>query len=111
MINRIQKDYDKLRKREYQFYFEDGQVISLRFKKVKLPHLIGLGKLKNDDELIMKMDLKQFTAKGIFKKLSEHNRTYEVLKNYSSWTGHLTRRMENFTYENLHMLLKKTNSM
>lgn len=108
MINRIQKDYDKLRKKEYQFYLEDGQVISLRFKKVNLPHLIGLGKLKNDDEWIMKMDLKQVTAKEIFKKLSEHNRTYEVLKTYPSWTGHLTRRMENFTYENLHMLLKKS---
>lgn len=108
MLNRIEEDYNKLRKKEFQFILEDGDVINLRFKKVNLPHLIGIGKLQEDDETIKSFVNKQVSAKDILKKLKEEGKTYEVIKEYDSWTGHLTRRMSYFDYSNINLLIRQS---
>lgn len=108
MLNRIEEDYNKLRKKEYQFILEDGNVISLRFKKVNLPHLIGIGKLEEDDETIKKFVNKQVSAKDILKKLKDEGKTFDVIRSYDSWTGHLTRRMSYFDFSNINLLIRQS---
>lgn len=108
MLNRIEEDYNKLRKKEFQFILEDGSLISLRFKKENLPHLIGIGKLEQDDETIRKFSNTKIAAKDILKRLKSEGKTYEVLKEYHSWTGHLTRRMNHFKYSNINLLVRQS---
>ena len=108
MLNRIEESYNKLRKKEFQFILEDDNIITLRFKKVNLPHLIGIGKLGEDDKTIKKFVNKQVSAKDILKKLKDENKTYDVIKKYDSWTGHLTRRMSNFNYSNINLLIRQS---
>lgn len=108
MLNRIEEDYNKFRKKEYQFILEDGNVINLRFKKVNLPHLIGIGKLEEDDDTIKKFVNKQVAAKDILKKLKDEGKTYDVISGYDSWSGHLTRRMSNFDFSNINLLIRQS---
>jgi len=108
MLDRIVCDYNKLRKKEYRFILQDGTTISLKFKSCNLPHLIGLAKLKDDDTTITDFDEGRISAKRIIQALKNEDKTYLTLKSYPSWTGHLTRRMENFTFENLNMLIRQS---
>lgn len=107
MLNRIEEDYNKFRKKEYQFILENGEMISLKFKKANLPHLIGIGKLKEDDETIKKFVNNEIYAKDILDKLRSEGKTYETLSSYPTWSGHLTRRMSYFQYSNINLLIRQ----
>ena len=107
----IQKDYSNFCDKEYIFYLEDGININLKCKKENLPHLIGLHKLKSDYSIIRQMVDKNdysITPKNIFDIIKEKNITYNDFTQCASWTAHIQNRMENFTYENIDSILRKT---
>lgn len=107
----IQRDYSNFCDKEYVFYLENSININLKCKKENLPHLIGLHKLKSDYSVIRQMVDKNdysITPKNIFDILNEKNITYNDFAQCASWTTHLKDRMENFTYENVDSILRKT---
>lgn len=111
LIEQIKVDYSNFCDKEYVFYLEDKSSISLKCKMENLPHLIGLHKLKDDCDFIRQMVDKQnyiITPRNIFDVLKENNIGYNEFRKYESWTTHIKDRMENFTYEKINSILRKT---
>lgn len=111
LIDEIQKDYSNFCDKEYIFYLDGNLKVNLKCKVENLPHLIGVHKLEKDCNFIRQMLDKNdhtVTAKNIFEVLKANGIGYNEFKNYESWTTHLQRRMENFTYEKIDAILRKT---
>lgn len=111
LIDEIQKDYSIFCDKEYIFYLENNLKVNLKCKIENLPHLIGVHKLKDDCNFIRQMldrNDHTVTAKNIFEVLKENGIGYSEFQKYGSWTTHLERRMENFTYEKINAILRKT---
>lgn len=111
LLDTIEADYAKFHGNEYIFTLKNNTVINLKLKKENLPHLIGLHKLSNCYSVIRQMVDKNdytITPKNIFEILREHTINYENLKSSVGWTIHLQDRMENFTFEKLNSVLRKS---
>ncbi|MGL5615351.1 MAG: hypothetical protein ACRDD2_03860 [Sarcina sp.] len=111
LIDDIQKAYSEFCDKEYIFHLENDLKINLKCKVENLPHLIGIHKLKDDCKFIRQLLDKNdynITTKNIFKVLNENEIGYKEFQKYNSWTIHLQMRMENFTYEKLDRILRKT---
>lgn len=111
LLDKVQEDYKNFCNKEYIFYLDNGININLKCKKENLPHLIGLHKLDKEYSVIRQMvDRNDYTVtpKNIFIKLKEFNISYDDFKKCDTWTKRLENRMENFTFEKLDSILKKT---
>lgn len=111
LLEYIENDYSKFCDTEYIFYLHNKNIVNLRFEIENLPHLIGLHKLKEDYSEIRQMVDKNdvyITPANIFRILQEKNIDYNTIKKCLSWNTRLQNRMENFTYNKIDSILRKT---
>ena len=111
LLETIENDYENLIEIEYVFTLDNNGIVSLEFKKENLPHLIGLHKLKGSVNEIRRMEDindKGITPANIFQHLRNNNVDYNALKGCSHWDDHIKNRMENFSYENIHSILRQS---
>lgn len=110
-FQRINSDYNKLINIKFKFYLSNNDEVELVFKKENVPHLIGLQYMTDIDPLFREFNNKKnksITANNILDKVIEKDIRYQCIK--SQLDENLIFRIEEFTYNNIIKLIKKSST-